>query len=64
MGRVMWKNEPNTFEDMLKTLPTNFKIDCKSHIRKINFAYNNTMHETTGFFYLIFFCFVVMDVYQ
>ena len=34
---------------MLKTLPTNFKIDWKSHIKKLIFAFNNTIHKTIGF---------------
>ena len=34
---------------MSKNLSTNFKIDWKSHIKKLTFAYYNTLHKTTGF---------------
>ena len=38
-----------TLSNMLKFLPTNFKIDLKSHIKLLTFANNNTIHKTTGF---------------
>ena len=44
---------------MLKTFPTTFKSNWKSHIKKLTFAYNNTKHRSTNyspffFFFLLF----------
>ena len=40
---------------MLKTLPTNFKNRLEIIHKKLTFAYNNTIHKTTGFSYFLLF---------
>ena len=48
-----------TIINMLKTFPTTFKSNWKSHIKKLTFAYNNTKHRSTNyspfFFFFLFF---------
>jgi transposase InsO family protein len=45
-----------TLCNMLKSLPAKAKKDWKSELPKLAFAYNSTIHKTTGFspFYLMF----------
>ena len=41
---------------MLNTLPENYKVNWKDHVKKLVFAYNSTVNKTTGFsqHYLMF----------
>ena len=44
---------------MLKTFPTTFKSNWKSHIKKLTFAYNNTKNRSTNYSPFFFFFFLL-----
>ena len=56
MGYGQVERINRTFCNMLKALPEKEKNNWKMHLPKLAFAYNSTVHKSTGFspFYLLF----------
>ena len=56
MGNGQCERMNRTILNMLKTLPENYKVNWKDHVKKLVFAYNSTVNKTTGFspHYLMF----------
>jgi len=56
MGNGQCERFNRTIINMLKTLPSNFKLNWHLHVKKLTHAYNSTANKSTGFspFYLIF----------
>ena len=50
MGNGLCERMNRTLFNMLRTLPTNFEIDWKSHTEKSVFAYNNTIRKINWIF--------------
>ena len=56
MGNGEVERLNRTMINMLKTLPENQKKNWNNHLSSLTFAYNSTVHKSTGFspFYLLF----------
>jgi transposase InsO family protein len=56
MGDPIVERYNRTLLNMLKSIPENAKNNWKDHLATLTFAYNSTVHKSTGFspFYLMF----------
>ena len=56
MGDPIVERYNRTLLNMLKAIPENEKKNWKDHLAKLTFAYNSTVHKSTGYspFYLMF----------
>ena len=56
MGDGQVERYNRTLINMLKSIPENEKKNWKEHLQKLTFAYNSTIHKSTGFspFFLMF----------